>query len=95
MEVSEDIRSTIETIVRARFKTEKIRDVTVESWVDDLGDDSLKVHVFVDPDITEEDFGDTTVGLPRKIMNVLTGDVKGRYPYIRFIPMRPEWYANA
>ena len=95
MEISEDIRSAVETVVRSWYDDEKIRDVTVESWIDDIGDNSLKVHVFVDPDTKREDLGRTSVGLARRIMGVLTGDVKGLYPYIRLIPMRPEWCANA
>lgn len=95
MEVAEDIRSAVEAVVRSWYNDEKIRDVTVESWVDDIGDDSLKVHVFLDPDTKHQDLGRTMVGLQRRIMGVLTGDVKGRYPYIRLIPMRPEWCANA
>ena len=95
MEISEDIRSTVETVVRSWYNDEKIRDVTVQFWVDDVGDDALKVHVFVDPDTKREDLGRTTAGLHGEIMNVLTGDVKGLYPYTRLIPMRPEWCANS
>ena len=95
MEIPESIRSAVETVVRSWYNDEKIRDVTVQFWVDDIGDDALKVHVFVDPDTKREDLGPTMVGLHGEIMNVLTGDVKGRYPYIRLIPMRPEWCASS
>ena len=39
MEIPEDIRSAVETVVRSWYDDEKIRDVNVESWVDDIGDD--------------------------------------------------------
>ena len=89
MEIPESIRSAVETVVRSWYDDEKIRDVTVESWVDDIGDDALKVHVFVDPDTKREDLGPTMVGLHGKIMNVLKGGREGTLPVHPVDPHAP------
>ena len=91
IKIPDDVKATIKKVFTDRLKPEKLQDVDVAPWVDHLGVESLKIHVYVDKDTTREDLTDDGIdGSPmrmqRQVMEVLTGDLEGLYPYIRVVP---------
>ena len=91
IKIPDDVKAAIKKVFTDRLKPEKLQDVDVAPWVDHLGVESLKIHVYVDKDTTREDLTDDGIdGSPmrmqRQVMEVLTGDLEGLYPYIRVVP---------
>ena len=91
IKIPDDVKAAIKKVFTDRLKLEKFQDVEVAPWVDHLGVDSLKIHVYVDKDTTQADLTDEGIrGNPmcmqRQVMEVLTGDLEGLYPYIRVVP---------
>ena len=89
--IPDDVKAAIKKVFTDRLKPEKLQDVDVAPWVDHLGVDSLKIHVYVDKDTTREDLTDdgldgSPMCMQRQVMEVLTGDLEGLYPYIRVVP---------
>ena len=91
IKIPDDVKATIKKVFTDRLKPEKLQDVDVAPWVDHLGVESLKIHVYVDKDTTREDLTDdgldgSPMSMQRQVMEVLTGDLEGLYPYIRVVP---------
>lgn len=87
MEISEKNLAAVKKVVYDAFDNGKVKDVTMRFGFDSLGEEIVRVRLYVLRGTRKEDYRGRVFHLPEDIYNVLDGDLKGMSPYIEVRPV--------
>ena len=87
MEISKENLAAVKKVVYDAFDNGKVKDVSMRFGFDSLGEEIVRVRLYVIPDTTVEDFRLRAFDLPEDIFEVLDGDLKGMSPHVEVRPI--------
>ena len=84
MEIPSETKVAVSKVMYDAFKGECVKYFSMQYDFDSVGEECIRIKLYMDPNADVEKHGDSLYGLPRKIEKVLDGDLKGIRPHIEF-----------
>ena len=82
MEISEKTLAAVKKVVFEIFDNGKVKDVSMRLGYDSVGEQVIRVRLYVLPGTGVKDYTDRLFYVPEKIREVLEGDLKDLPPHV-------------
>lgn len=84
MEIPFETMEAVNKVLLDAFNGEFVKDFSMQYDFDSVGDECIRIKLYMDPNAEVEKHGDSLFGLPCEIDKVLDGDLKSIRPHIEF-----------
>ena len=84
MEIPYETMEAVNKVLIDTFNGEYVKDFSMQYDFDSVGEECIRIKLFLDPNAEVKKYGKRLFGLPCEIGKVLDGELKGIRPHIEF-----------